>query len=158
MDPETGTRTSKLQRETADALAAAAAPGWSEVVLTVSATVLAYDFAATVRLADGRNGDIELPDAVKRGFPELRELMYEPGRGTWFSVRLTLRAGTEPGYSFDYDFNYDEDPKWSPPLAPTAFCRDLEAFPREDEHIPAWLREVLAEGEALERDHRAGLG
>jgi hypothetical protein len=153
MDPYSDTRTSKLRQETADALVAAAPPGWSEIVLTVSATVLAYDFAATVRLADGRNGDIELPDAVKRGFQDLRELMYDPERGTWFSARLTLRAGAAPEYSF----NYDDDPKWWPPLAPTAFCRDLAAFPRADEHIPAWLREVLAEGEALERDHRASL-
>jgi len=120
-------------------------------VLTVSATVLAYDFAATVRLADGRNGDIELPAEVTRGFQELRELMYEPDRGTWFSARLILRAGAAPEFSF----NFDEDPQWWPALPPTAFCRDLEAFPRADEHIPAWLRQVLAEGDALERDHRA---
>jgi len=154
MDQYSDTRTSKARQEVADALTAAAPAGWSEIVLTVSATVLAYDFAATVRLADGRSGDIELPATVKRGFQELRELLYEPGRGTWFSARLVLRAGAAPGYSF----NYDEDPKWWPPLAPTAFCRDLEAFPREEEHIPAWLAQVLGEGEALEREHRAGLG
>ncbi|SRR6266536_6191878 len=153
MDPYSDTRTSRLQQETADALTAAAPPGWAEIALTVSATVLAYDFAATVRLADGRNGDIELPGEVKRGFQDLRELMYEPDRGSWFSVRLVLRAGAVPEYSF----NYDEDPKWWPPLAPTAFCRDLEAFPRDEAHIPAWLREVLDEGEALEREHRASL-
>lgn len=131
----------------AAALAGSAPAGWARITLTVSSTVLADDYALQVQLADGRNGSMVTPPEVKDGFERLRARMYEPGRGTWFSATVELRAGAAP----EFRYNYDEDPRWWPPLHPTAFSRDLEAFPRDDTHIPPWLRELLAEGEQLEQ-------
>jgi hypothetical protein len=135
----------------AAALAGGAPPGWAWIRLTVSATVLAYDYALELKLADGRNGSMDVPDAAKAGFRELREKMYEPGRGTWFSATVQLRGGTAP----EFAYNFDEDPRWWPPLHPTAFSRDLEAFPRDDAHIPSWLQELLDEGARLEQERAA---
>jgi hypothetical protein len=129
------------------ALAAAAPPGWEQIKLTVKATVLVYNFATEVRLADGRPGELVLPREVKDTFMALRESMYEQDRGTWFSATIELRPGAEP----EIFFNYDEDPRWMPPPAPTTFNRDLEVFPRSEEHIPPWLDKLLGEGEELER-------
>lgn len=136
-----------LETAVAAALAEGAPPGWGWIRLTVSATVLAYDYALELKLADGRNGSMDVPPAAKAGFRELRETRYEPGRGTWFSATVHLRAGAAP----EFAYNYDEDPRWWPPLHPTAFSRDLEAFPRDDAHIPPWLRDLLDEGEQLEQ-------
>jgi hypothetical protein len=113
--------------------------------------VLADDYALQVRLGDGRNGSMGVPDAVKTGFGELRGRMYEPGRGTWFSATVDLRAGAAP----EFTYNFDDDPRWWPPLHPAVFSRDLEVFPRDDEHIPSWLRELLGEGARLEQERAA---
>jgi hypothetical protein len=40
-------------------------------------------------------------------------------------------------------YNLDEDPKWWPPVPPTVFASDLAAFPRDDAHVPGWLRAEL---------------
>lgn len=135
----------------AAALAGGAPAGWARITLTVSSTVLADDYALQVKLGDGRNGSMTAPPAVKTGFERLRERMYEPGRGTWFSATVDLRAGAAP----EFTYNFDDDPRWWPPLHPAAFSRDLEAFPRDDEHIPPWLRELLDEGGRLEQERAA---
>ena len=140
--------TDELTGGIASALAKAAPDGWVRISLTVSATVLAYDYATEIRLADGSSGDIDLPTEVRSGFRELRARMYEPDRGTWFSATLVLTPGAPPEYSF----NFDEDPKWWPPLHPTTFTRDLAAFPRDEQHIPPWLRDLVGEGARLERE------
>ncbi|EMD26308.1 hypothetical protein [Amycolatopsis azurea] len=140
--------TDELTTGIASALAEAAPDGWAKISLAVSATVLAYDYATEVRLADGRSGDIDLPAEVRGGFRELRTRMYEADRGTWFSATLVLEDGAPPRFSFAFD----EDPKWWPPLHPAAFTRDLEAFPRDEAHIPPWLRDLLGQGAELERE------
>lgn len=140
--------TDELTGGIASALRAAAPDGWARISLTVSATVLAYDYATEIRLGDGRSGDIDLPAEVRSGFRELRTRMYEPGRGTWFSATLVMTPDAAPEFSF----NFDEDPKWWPPLHPTTFTRDLEAFPRDEEHVPPWLRNLVAEGAQLEQE------
>ncbi|MFC3451004.1 hypothetical protein [Amycolatopsis speibonae] len=140
--------TDELTADITSALAKAAPGGWSRISLTVSATVLAYDYAVEVRLSDGGSGDIDLPAEVRGGFRELRTRMYEPGRGTWFSAKLVLTSGAAPVFTF----NFDEDPKWWPPLHPTTFARDLEAFPRDEEHVPAWLRNLVVQGTQLEQE------
>ncbi|WP_409490542.1 hypothetical protein [Amycolatopsis sp. cmx-11-12] len=143
--------TDELTTGIASALTEAAPDGWVKVSLTVSATVLAYDYATEIRLADGRSGDIDLPAEVRGGFRELRNRMYEPGRGTWFSATLVLTSGVAP----EFTFNFDEDPKWWPPLHPTTFTRDLETFPRDEEHVPPWLRNLVAQGTQLEQERDA---
>ncbi|MGW4487019.1 hypothetical protein ACWEOE_24615 [Amycolatopsis sp. NPDC004368] len=139
--------TDPVPAEIAAALAGAAPPGWAEIALTVSATVVANDFALQVKLSDGTPGSMELPAPVKAAFRALRDDMYEPGRGTWFSATVVLRPDAEPQFSY----HLDEDPNWWPPLHPSAFTRDLEAYPRDDEHVPPWLRKLLDEGGEQER-------
>ncbi|WP_410649849.1 hypothetical protein [Amycolatopsis sp. cmx-4-54] len=140
--------TDELTGGIASALLEAAPDAWVRISLTVSATVMAYDYATEIQLADGRNGDVDLPPEVRGGFRELRARMYEQDRGTWFSATLVLEEGAPPEFSF----NFDEDPQWWPPLHPTAFTRDLEAFPRDETNIPQWLRDLLVQGAELERE------
>jgi hypothetical protein len=62
-----------------------------------------------------------------------------------------VRRGLPP----ETTFNFDEDPRWWPYVPPTVFSRDLEAFPRTEEHIPEWLRAALVE--AAEFEERNGV-
>ncbi|MEU5851111.1 hypothetical protein [Saccharopolyspora shandongensis] len=134
----------------AESIAAAAPRGWSSVSVTVRASVLVQEFAVTVRTSDGGSPGMDTPAAVKADFAELRPLMYEPGRGTWFSATLTVTAPDQ----HSIDFNYDRDPQWWPDLPPVVFSSDLAEFPRDAAHIPPWLAEKLeraaADGAALD--------
>ncbi|WP_018683729.1 hypothetical protein [Actinokineospora enzanensis] len=155
MDRTHRTRADELVAAAAEALAGEVTPGWARITLTVSATVLAWDFAVEVRDRFGGFGDVgPIPAAVSEGYQELRDLGYEPGRGTWFSAKLVLEQGSAPQPSFDYD----DDPRWLPELHPTTFVRDLETYPRDDKHIPEWLRRILEEGMELERAHESDPG
>lgn len=68
-------------------------------------------------------------------FARLRRLMYRGDRGAWFSARLTV---TDQGdYRSDYDF--DNEPRFDPPVAPELFVKDLQEFPRDPSRVPAWV-------------------
>src|ERR1051325_2622566 len=106
MDPSSASRAGELVAEAANALASAAPAGWSELALSVNPPVLAYDYAGTAKDARGADpGTVVLSPVVTDAFQELRGVLYEEDRGTWFSARMVLRRGLEPQVSF----NYDED-------------------------------------------------
>ena len=75
--------------------------------------------------------------AVKR----LRELMYLPGKGTWFSMRLRV----EPtGDGWEASYNYNDRPHWElgEPSA-DSYAQELYLYPRDEEHIPDWFKEEM---------------
>ena len=132
----------KPDTRTADILAAlrSGAPvGWARVKLDVWANVMAYEIAASAQDGNGRfAGEVRLPEITGQ-LVELRDEMYEPERGAWLSARFVLNREGEPEVSF----NYDDDPQWTPQLHPAAFARDLEAYPRPEERVPQWMRELV---------------
>ncbi|MGC7093315.1 hypothetical protein ACPZ19_01490 [Amycolatopsis lurida] len=67
---------------------------------------------------------------------KLRALRYQPGRGTWFSARISMNP---PGQIF-FDYNNDHEPVLTRPMAPAHYAEDLRVFPRDPGHVPAWLR------------------
>lgn len=105
---------------------------WSDLVSAGSWTALA------VEDADGRSlraGGIpgELHDLCRR----LRAGMYREDLGTWYSLTYTL---VPERYSAHYE--YDDEPET---LSFTAeqYARDLQHYPRAEEHVPDWLEEKL---------------
>ena len=73
-------------------------------------------------------------DAV-RAFEGLRELTAQPGKGAWYSAVFTMdRAGT-----FNVEFDYDTKPSFPYKIDDEDYREDLEAFPRDPEHIPDWM-------------------
>lgn len=125
---------------------------WGEIQLTyrASSTICQADMESSAR--DGRGLLMALPHGAHDLLRELRAAMYEPGGGTWFSVEVTLSRGSTP----DFRFNFTEDPQWSPPVEPTVFTMDAEAFPRDEQNVPAWFRSYLDEAAVIERELREG--
>lgn len=86
---------------------------------------------------------------------ELRDVMFTPGAGTWFTMYLTIGADGEVGARFDGDGR----PPIDVPIGP-ALAVDLERYPRSV--IPQWIRDDIAEaerrgaGKALRDDDPAG--
>jgi hypothetical protein len=91
------------------------------------------------------------PRSVSRLTRELREVMYRPGVGTWFTFTLTIT----PDGAADAQFDYDNEPEWDTPQIPQLYVEDMERFPRDDDHIPAWLAEKLRAGRAYDAERDA---
>ncbi|MCQ1951516.1 hypothetical protein NNX28_16475 [Arthrobacter sp. zg-Y859] len=100
-----------------------------------------------VQLFVDRNGVVKKEEPSDHSFDlveELRKLMYRPGYGTWFS--LTVKIGDQGQAETHY--NYDEEAAWTFPLSDQSYVEDQQRFPRDPEHIPAWLAPKLGLGGA----------
>lgn len=140
-----------LKKAVADALVAKLPPEWAELQLTFRGSSTICQLSLSGSTTTGEQLLLSPPREVSALLRQLRAAMYEPGVGTWFSVQITLRRGSNT----DFRFNFTEDPKWSPPVAPTVFTLDQEAFPRDANHIPDWLAERLEEAAAFEQNYQA---
>lgn len=147
---ETGTpamiRQGELISEIA-ALAAEAVPGeWTSLVYAPRVLTMYAEIELLASRPDGTVERVPGPDALD-AIEELREVMYRPGAGTWFSSRWTV-ANDNGQWSTEVEFNYDEEPAWSRPVDPGLYGLDLEDFPRRDDLIPGWLAARLTEARA----------
>ena len=123
-------------------------PDWARVDLKVSMAANVDDYLFATLNPDGSVRERELPvDDVRRAFSDIRNLLWEPEKGTWFSVRFTLNP---PG-SFQVEYNFEVDPVWDPPISPDVWAKDLELFPRAENWRPRWLRRELDPGLELPR-------
>lgn len=122
-------------------LLADAHPGVRPLTLRVSAVASAADF--DLRGPDGSRlqSDGETILDVSDVVDELREGMYQEGRGTWWTARAVVTAEDRAEVGFDYDTR----PEPEDAFPASAFAADLEAFPRDAEHRPDWLAELLKE-------------
>ncbi|MDT7727891.1 MAG: hypothetical protein QOI21_4467 [Actinomycetota bacterium] len=116
--------------------------GWRRIDVKVTMATMVDDIALTVIMSDGSSPPPEPPPDIKAELVALRQGMYQPGRGTWLSLRLIL----DPPGSYVVHYNFDYDPLWDPPVPPVVYQRDLEAFPRDTEHLPAWYPARMQEG------------
>ncbi|GGM59092.1 hypothetical protein GCM10012275_32800 [Longimycelium tulufanense] len=140
--PTTGEddRSEELLQVIGSGLLGIAPAGWRRIDLKATMASSVHDLALTVVMEDGTTAGFATPPQVTSAAVELRQLMYQPGLGTWFSMRYTM----DPPSRFHVSFNFDHDPLWNPPVPATVLAQDLEAFPRDDEHVPGWLRARLA--------------
>jgi len=141
-------RQNELMQQIGEALLDAAPDGWRRIDLVVKMNVAVQDLALTVYLADGSTPEVVPAGDLTRAFAELRQLLHQPGRGTWFSARLSMNP---PG-SLNVSYNLDHDPKWFPPIPASYWVRDLEVFPRDEGFIPDWLREKIEEARHEEQN------
>jgi hypothetical protein len=116
--------------------------GWRRLDLKVTMASTVDDIVHTAVMEDGSTPVHEPPMEIRAAFADVRELLYEPGLGTWFSIRLVL----DPPDFYRVNVNYDVDPVWDPPVDVRVLEEDLKAYPRSEENIPPWLRKALAAG------------
>lgn len=143
--------TEQLLDQVRQALLGKVAEGWRQVEVNYTASASLNQARIVVRAADGSTPAVNAPAELDETMTAIRRVMYEPGRGTWFSAKLTLT----PPEELHVEFNFDDDPAWWPSVPAGLFERDLEVFPRDEEHIPQWLTEVLAEAEREQEEWEA---
>lgn len=129
-----------LEQELCSALVQMMPEGWRHGLFTFSAVGSVRQATFDVALDDGREISAEtLPPSLLDRFAELRRRAHRPGRGTWISVVVEL----EPDRT-RVRYNHDEEPGWIA-ARPTSqdWVDELEQFPRDPDHVPAWLRQRL---------------
>ncbi|MEU3274216.1 hypothetical protein ABZ639_25530 [Saccharomonospora sp. NPDC006951] len=122
--------------------------GWARIDLVSAMTVPVQDLGLTVIMEDGSTPEITPPDELNVILAKLRMLLYEEGRGTWFSARVSVNP---PGRIF-CNFNMDYEPVLTAPMEAEHYVEDLRMFPRDREHMPDWLTAKIAAGGSEERD------
>lgn len=135
-------RQGQLVEDIARAIVGKVEGSWTELRYEISSLAPYSQDLTYITLPSGEvlqkfppRGIIELAD-------ELREVMYRPGKGTWFSAVFTITAAG----AVDAQFNFDDEPEWSRPTEPVFYVQDLERFPRDESAIPEWLAKQLVLG------------
>lgn len=126
-------------------LMGAAPQGWRRLDLVVRATSTVEEIVALAVMADGVVEIAPLPEIGSLLF-ELRRKCFEPGYGTWLSLRLHV----EPTGSYYVHYNFTLDPLWDPPLPNDLYEADQAVFPRAEPWFPG--RPITATGNDLLRD------
>lgn len=94
-----------------------------------------------------------LPAANKVLFPgaDLQEAMFEPGKGTWLSMRCVI----DPPGEFHFSFNYDEPVEFDghQEILDSSWVREFKRHPRPWALIPDWnyVKRAFAEPEWAEQ-------
>ncbi|RZS34444.1 hypothetical protein EV193_109235 [Herbihabitans rhizosphaerae] len=130
----------KLTRQVGRALLAVVPPEWKQLRAEYRAAGRHVEADLLVITGDGREIPLAPPREVVDMLGKLRAAMYQPGRGTWLSAVYQLAYPSR----FSADFEPDVEPSWRRVPPPVGFVDELRFFPRQDEHIPDWLRERVA--------------
>ncbi|MFD6356292.1 hypothetical protein ACFXO9_31710 [Nocardia tengchongensis] len=92
---------------------------------------------------------LDQPFAKPPPLQPLREMMYVPGEGTWFTMHLTIRSDGE----VSTNFGYDQPQSYAEEDVET----DLRMYPRHT--VPEWMQNdlIIARQLAAERGRRQPL-
>ncbi len=151
---EKARRYDELIQQIGNALLEAAPQGWVRLDLIATLASSVQDFGLVVLLGDGTAAQVDPPAEAADALIAVRELMYLPERGTWFSARFIMNPPTE----YHVYYNFQHDPVWDPPVPGEVFRKDLERFPRPEEEIPNWLRRKLGMPGLPPNTEPAGVG
>ncbi len=115
-------------------LARSGPDGWRELELKISGAAGMTSTRVSATRADGSiDPDCELDDDGDDAAANLRESMYQEGKGAWYNARLTLDSSGQLDAVFDYD---------NPPFEGTAdsdlLIEDQRLFPRDEARLPDW--------------------
>ena len=126
-------------------------PGDQRLVLLVSIVaptsyqrLRAFNPDGSLRAAGERFNSVRVPLEATIALKTLRAASYREGVGTWFGLELTVM----PDGTARAVYNYDDEPEWDAPVDSVVYQADLNKFPREEQHRPAWLKQTLVEAEA----------
>lgn len=131
MDAE---KVAQMQEVIARDLKEQAPAGWTEVRVAATSVDGFMQFSA-LGYVPGEEPDVMWPDVATIETASLHKAMYEPGKGTWFSMECTV----EPSGEYHFTFNYNQ-PATFGDREPTdeSWINDLRRYPRAWDNIPDW--------------------
>ncbi|WP_282777294.1 hypothetical protein [Nocardia sp. CC201C] len=126
----------RLMTEIIDHVRAQAPRNWRQIDLTYIAVGRAIEMKIGVDTADGPMPGIGGPIDIPRAVDQLRDLMYIPDKGTWFTMSVRISSSGDVSTKFGYS-EPEEDT-----LAGFDLQEDLDIYPREE--VPEWMRRLLS--------------
>lgn len=124
----------------------AAPDDWVKLRLVYSGLGACETACFEVMFAGGRSTVWVSPLSALERMRELRSGMYTPGTGTWYTAYYEVER---PG-SYRIRYDYEDEPYFDEPRGDASYLLDLEYFPRDEQHVPGWMRERLAGGRLAE--------
>ncbi|MFC0582383.1 hypothetical protein [Micrococcoides hystricis] len=88
-----------------------------------------------------------LPQGLDQPLRDLRQAMYQPGKGAWFQAGFTVDQDAQ----MDVDYNYDDEPVWFQPPRRGSFMQEVDLFRRDADTTPAWLESAVAAAQVEEQ-------
>lgn len=131
---------SRLVNEVARSLVAVAPEGWTALHYRTFMVRGQQQARLMFDLPEGPKGVFENNETMAY-MRELRSAMYTPGKGTFFTAYFDITAADG---AVQTRFEYDEEPDFW--VGYYSWARDFEAFPRDAQHTPEWLRQSVALG------------
>lgn len=120
-------------------------PGWRRVTLDVTAAANMTKTSLAVELEDGRvDSKLTIDSEGAIACDELRESMYQEGKGTWYNARFVIDESQQVNAEFDYDgppfggVADDDDPDSEGDADPELLLEDQRMFPRDPDLLPEW--------------------
>lgn len=116
------------------AMVKAAPEGWAKAVLKVSAVAATMETQLAFDMLDGStdaSGSIDVE--AQMACDDLRDSLYEEGKGTWYNAVFSVA----PGGDIEADFDYN-NPPFGGGGAPDLLEDDQRAYPRDAVHLPTW--------------------
>ncbi len=107
--------------------------------LNVIGLAYSMDLSLSETLEDRLQETRHLSAAGAMACMKLREAMYQPGKGTWYTARFTIDAAGNCDVRYDYD-SMPANPTFNETVADIhdLLVEDHERFPRDQEHLPEW--------------------
>ncbi|RZU22297.1 hypothetical protein EV645_0378 [Kribbella rubisoli] len=108
--------------------------GWAKAVLTVSAVAATMETQLAVEMLDGSvDAGLSIDVDAQMACDDLRDAMYDDGKGTWYNAVFSAR----PGGRFEAEFDYD-NPPFQGGGERDLLEDDQRAYPRDAAHLPVW--------------------
>ena len=118
----------------------AATPGWATIELRSTMVDTAVEHHHWATDPDGaRLACTPLSRDTLAAIEDLRGALYQGDKGAWITMSATITATGQ----IDIDVNYDDQPGWETPIPAAAYARDLARYPRDPEHVPAWMHQII---------------
>ena len=127
------------------AMLEAAGSEWKTITLDVTAAAAMTKTSLTIEKADGtydQTTNISTDGAI--ACDELREAMYQEGKGTWYNATFVVDEGRRISADFDYEnppfggVADDDDPDSEGDADPELLLEDHRMFPRDPDVLPEW--------------------
>lgn len=125
-------------------LCARSPDSWVRIDATYAAVGSSAELSIGVDMPDGPYDGIAGPIGFPKAIQDLRDLMYVPGEGTWFTLNLIVESSS----NYSTDFNYERPP--ANMINRSDLEEDLIIYPRNN--IPRWIQDVISGGE-VDRNH-----
>jgi hypothetical protein len=120
-------------------LISSAVDDWASLNLTVLGMGSGAVFTSIATSTDGSQSTPPLSTDGALACIRLREVMYQPGGGTWYTARFMVDANRTCSIEYDYEsIPIDPDSGETVEDVRDELVEDHEMFPRSQEHLPQW--------------------